>query len=613
MSKGSVEWSADLERIMALPRRVKPNLAILAAGMTAYLRKPEGTQCLRGIQAWALAEMVQCNGLLAPVSVGGGKTILGLLAPMVMPNCKCAVLLVPPSLRAQLLLRDWDFYDKHWNLPTLGGSGHKNMHRDGRPVLHVVAYSELSSPKSTVLLNQLNPDLILADECHRLKSYMSARGSRFINYFETHPDTRFCGWSGTITTKSIKDYAHLLQIALDLGSPAPHESSEVEKWSMALDPSEYHFEPGELSKLCLPGENVRSGYRRRLVDTPGVVASGGSELGTSLVFYERKAPPIPDEVTQHLRNLRRAPEMGGWRRPDDEELPDILRVQACARELAQGMYMRWRFPKNEPLSVRAHWFARRQEFNRDLREKLKHPAPHLDSPLLCIKAAIRWYDGGCPECHRKAKEPHADDCAGAESRPLWNSYCWPAWRDAKDTVVHESEVVWVSDYLMKDATEWAKEKPGIVWVEHPAVGEMISKLSGFRYYGGGDQASIDILKEDGKRSIICSIRARSEGLNLQHAFWRNLFVAPPADNGLIEQAVGRTHRPGQVEDEVVSEYYGHTSEMSDALDKARSRAEYVQQTTGSAQKLMCATWVTGEAAIAAHKAMKADRHSRKGK
>jgi hypothetical protein len=607
MSKGSVKDSEDLQRILALPRRVKPNLAMLAAGMTAYLKKPEGTQCLRGIQAWALAEMVQCNGLLAPVSVGGGKTILGLLAPMVMPNCKRAVLLVPPSLRAQLLLRDWDFYGKHWELPTLGGSSGSALHKDGRPVLHVVAYSELSSPKSTSLMEQLEPDLVLADECHRLRNLGASRTGRFTRFFTDHPEARFCGWSGTITSKSVRDYAHLLTIALDAGSPAPNDPDEVMDWAMALDPSEFHFDPGELVQLCLPGEHVRSGFRRRLVDTPGVVASGESELGTSLVFYERKAPPIPEKITNHLRNLRRSPDMGGWKRPDDEELPDIMRVQACARELAQGLYMRWRFPKNEPLPVRAYWFARRQEFNRELREKLKRPAPHLDSPMLCIKAAMRWYDGGCPVCHRGPEESHAEDCTGADTRPLWQSYCWPAWYAAKDTVEHESEVVWEDDYLMHDATAWAKEHPGIVWVEHPAVGERISKLSGFRYYGGGEQASIDILKEDGKRSIICSIRARSEGLNLQHAFWRNLIVAPPSDAGLIEQAVGRTHRPGQVEDEVEVWVYRHTSEMSDALDKARARADYVQATTGSAQKLVYATWCLGDAAAVAQAARKMPR------
>lgn len=589
MSKGSVGPSEDMERILALPRRGKPDPLTLSLGMTAFLKKPDGKQCLRPIQAWALAEAAQRGGLLAPITIGGGKTLLGLLMPMVMPRCERAVLLIPPSLKAQLLLHDWDFYGQHWRLPNLNDG--KERHRDGRPTLWVVTYNEISSPKNPVYLEQMKPDLVLADECHKLRgATTTSRGRRFIQYFADHPETRFCGWSGTLTSRSVKDYAHLAQIALDVGSPLPLEASEVDDWAMALDPTEYNFDPGELKRLCVPGEGVRQGFCRRLVDTAGVVASGASELSTTLTFYERKAPPVPVEILKDLRELRRDPDMGGWKRPDGEELPDIMRVQACARELAQGMYMRWKFPRNEPLPVREYWFARRQDFNRELREKLKAPVPYLDSPNLCIRAAIRWYEGGCPVCHREAEAPHDDGCSGAVTRPLWPSFCWPAWHKAKDTVEHTTEVVWVDDYLMNDAVAWGREAPGIVWVEHPAVGERIAQLSGFKYFGGGEQASIDILKEDGSKTIICSIRARSEGLNLQHAFWRNLIVAPPADAALIEQAVGRTHRSGQVKDGVVVFWYLHTSEMSDALDKARNRAEYIHTTLGSAQKLVYGDW-----------------------
>ena len=39
--------------------------------------------------------------------------------PMVMPHCVRATLFIPPSLRAQLLERDWGFYGEHWVLPNL--------------------------------------------------------------------------------------------------------------------------------------------------------------------------------------------------------------------------------------------------------------------------------------------------------------------------------------------------------------------------------------------------------------------------------------------------------------------------------------------------------------
>ena len=132
----------------------------LAEELTARLKRPEGTQKLFPYQAWILWEAPRVGGLFANVAVGQGKTLCGLLMPMVMPSCRRAVLFVPPSLRAQLLDHDWDFYGKHWVLPNRSGAGRFVV---GRPVLHVVAYSELSSPKATELLTQLNPDLIICD------------------------------------------------------------------------------------------------------------------------------------------------------------------------------------------------------------------------------------------------------------------------------------------------------------------------------------------------------------------------------------------------------------------------------------------------------------------
>ena len=118
----------------------------------------------------------------------------------------------------------------------------------------------------------------------------------------------------------------------------------------------------------------------------------------------------------------------------------------------------------------------------------------------------------------------------------------------------------------------------------------MSKLTGFPYHGGGKQASSDILKENGKRSIVASINAHREGKNLQDSFSRNLVITVMPDAGGLEQVIGRTHREGQPEDEVTFEFYLHTTELKDALEKAQLRAKYVQETTGSAQKLCYGSW-----------------------
>lgn len=157
----------------------------------------------------------------------------------------------------------------------------------------------------------------------------------------------------------------------------------------------------------LEGENhvdrerrqVRDAYRRWRNATPGVVATDESAVSMSLVIRKRDPGPAPDELLGHI-----ATALSG-QRPDGEEFVDELQRVVCARQLASGFFHRWRYPdirgvpQDPELILR--WFARRQEFNRELRDRLKRPAEHLDSPGLLVRAAIRAhqsppYDGDLP-------------------------------------------------------------------------------------------------------------------------------------------------------------------------------------------------------------------------
>lgn len=595
-AQGTVEDSPDLQRILALPRRPKPELRDIVNQMTFRLKKPEGTQTLREHQAWMLWEAPRVGGMLGAIRTGGGKTLVSMLMPMVFPPVTepdgttrplRAVLFIPPSMRAQFA-HDWEVYGKHWKLPNLAGG---KWFTAGIPVLHVVAYSELSHAKSTALLRQIKPDLIVADECSNLRNPASSRAFRFLNHYVSAPETIFCGWDASIIATGIGDFWHLLGIALGEGSPTPLSEAELRRWALALDPSlrEGYFMPGALLQFCEPGESPRSGFQRRLVDTPGVVATEENALGIPLSFIERRPPKVPEEIRQALKNLRRKPADGGWKRPDGEEFAEMTEVVACARQLASGLYLRWRYPRGEPPEVIDEWFLRRQNWNRELRAVLGNPRVHMDSPLLCENAAARWFDGGCTGCARGPQQEHEATCRDVESHPLWPAFTYLAWRAVEDTVVHRTQVVWMSDWLLEDAAEWAREAPGIVWVDHPEFGHRLEKLTGFRYYGGGDEAAKEILKEDGSRSIICSVEANKRGKNLQFLN-RNLIVSFPASNDTVEQLVGRTARSGQSAAEVTVHYYAHTEELEDAIAKAKARGKFVNEILGSEQKICWGTW-----------------------
>lgn len=585
--------SRDLHRILELPRRPRPtDFDALRRGLT-FLKKTGPCACqarfkrrcareLLDTQAWALNEIRTQRGLVGPIAVGDGKTLLDLLAAMVIPGVKSAVLLIPPSLRNQLLEVDWEFYSQHWVLPNLGSG---KWFDPSKPTLHVVAYSELSSAKNSDILDRIKPDLVIADEAHLVRNSTTARTKRFRRYFSANPQTLFCCWSGTLTTKSLKDYAHLANLALKDGSPTPLFWPTVEEWAGAIDPSDFPSGIGELKRLCNPGEHVRDGFRRRFEETLGVVSSPATmSCGASLVFSERKTQ-APPEVERALHTLYTT-----WDRPDGEPLKTALEVHRCAKEISCGFYYRWIWPRKEPKEIRDKWLEVRARWNREQREELKRSKAFLDSPLLLTKAAIRWHDG---YVHVDAEGRRFEIPPGSRNGPLptWDSEVWPEWLAIRDTAAPETEGVWIDQWLAEDAARWVAEGAGrILWYEHDLFGRRVAELAGRPFFGSGADASSRIIMEDGGRGVVASIRAHGTGKNLQ-AFRQNLVANPPGDAAAWEQLVGRTHRQGQLADEVTVEVYRHTPPMIEALAKAKLYAQYIQDTMGGSQKLLRATYL----------------------
>lgn len=607
MARGEVEWSPDLQRVLELPRRKRPELEPIVAQLTQRLKKPGGTQTLREIQAWALHEAPNVGGLIVLAQTGAGKSLIGMLAPMVFPPIinpdgtwrpLRAVMFVPPSLKPQFLAEWQQVYSKHWVLPNLAGG---QWFTPGLPTVHVVAYSELSQTNRSALLHEIKPDLVMGDEISSLSNFETARNRRMRSFMESAEDAKFIGMDGSLVSDTVEDLWAPTVWALDERAPMPIEQSETKRWARALDPKSYddgYYLPGQLMRFCEAGEPVRSGFQRRLSETSGVIMTRENTLGIPLYLIERHPPEMPEIIREDLKKLRKKPADGGWKRPDGEEFQDEAQVAACKRQLAEGMYLYWFFPRGEPDEVIDAWFLRRQSWNREVRAQLFHPRMHMDTPKLCENAAERWFIGGCPGCKRGPQQHHEVHCREKDTHPLWDSQCFLEWRRVEDTVEHETRVKWQSDWLLRDAGAWAFEKPGIVWVDHPEFGHELSKMTGLRYYGGGDKANEEIALEfsEGRgrssKSIICSVMANFKGKNLQHAFNRNLVISFPTSNKISEQLIGRTYREGQSSDRVEVYYYEHTPELENSIDNARSEAKFVWETLGNDQKLRFGEFVS---------------------
>ncbi len=523
--KQGVSVSSEFRRIRELPRR-----ELKSENLTGLFRIPGGSMMLWPIQCAALLEAEKANGLIAPIGVGHGKTLISLLVPFALKSKK-TVLLVPPQLRDQLLEHDIPRLAKHFVLPNC---------------IHVVAYSELSSARKADILERIAPDLIVADEAHHLRHKSSARTKRFLRYFKEHPETRLVALSGTITSKSVRDYAHLARLALRDGSPVPTTYQIIEEWASALDVSDFPMPPGALQEFCAEGESVREGFRRRCVETSGWVSTAESALGTSLIIRALK-PEVPKPIASALRLLRNDWVIGS------EDITDPMAFARVAKQVACGFYYRWDWPNNV---VDREWLEARSNWNREVREKLKRSVEGMDSPLLLANAA------------KSGK---------------WASEHWAAWEAMKERPAPPTVPVWIDYGIMDYVVEWAKGG-GVIWYVHDAVGQALA-ARGLPVFGGDSDKE---LGECTAPAIACSITAHGFGKNLQR--WnRNLIVAFPSNGSTVEQVLGRTHRPGQEADEVFVDWLAHTSELVGAYETACRDADYITESVGNKQKLSFAT------------------------
>ncbi len=555
-----VKDSSELRRILAIKRR--PLASSSAPDLTDRYRKASGTMRLFRIQSAALFEMRNAGGLFGPCGVGSGKTLISLLAQRAMDS-KQTVILVPPALKAQLQNVDIPRLAKQWQIDLAR--------------IRVVTYNQLSSASSADILEEIKPDLIVADEAHNLRYRTAARTKRFLRYMKANPGCRFVGLSGTMTRKSLNDYQHLAELALGKNSPLPNHYPTLADWAEAIDVSDDPMPPGALLQFCTDEELaeiaklsedleaegvsfkiqdiVRKAFRRRVVETPGVVATEESALGTSLIINAAR-PKVPPDVLNMIADVR-----GRWVTPDGDELTDALSVARITRQLAAGFYYRPVWPGGIP---DVEWLTARREWNKEVREILRLSRKGLDSPML-IASAIERGD--------------------------YKSEFYDAWKKVKDRPEPPREAVWVNDFLVREAIEWvknnaAKTTPALVWYSHDAFGRKLAELSGLPFFGPGSKASEELTKVDAKKTpaIIVSARAHGTGKNLQ-TFSLNLITTPISSGADAEQLIARTHRPGQEADEVRVDVFVHTPETLAAFRSSVRDAGYIEATQGQRQKL----------------------------
>lgn len=527
--------SPDFERIKNLPRRSK--FRDYSSLVTEALRKPGGTLQYWPMQAIACIEAAEMGGLFAQIGVGQGKSLITLTIPE-LAQLERPLLIVPAHLKIKTIKIDIPFYRQHFYI---------------RDDIQIISYSELSTVSQADVLERIMPDGIILDEAHFLANPDAGRTRRFLRYFNKYPDTKLFALSGTITKKSIRDYWHIVRIALGENTPLPIKWRELQDWADCLDPDNLAAEtprvrPGVLLQFCEVGESIAEGFRRRLVESPGVVTTEESGIENALSIRERSIT-VPEKLLQAFKTLRQT-----WERPDGEEISDALTLYKYTKELAMGFYYRWKWPNDEP---DIEWLIARKAWRKFVRNTILY-----NHGLLCDTEKQVFQ-----ACYKG-----------------WiKSEAFEEWIKIHKRVKPKSEPVWISDYLIDAIEDWYNhEEKGIVWIEHDALGQKL-KERGLRVYLAGDD---DILEN--KDTMIASIHAHGTGKNLQN-FSNNLFACAPASATVWEQALGRTHRHGQLAQEVRCEIFLHTRELWASFWQARKKAAYIESTTGQRQRLQYAS------------------------
>lgn len=568
--------SRDLNRILSLPERdpPAPDPWQIPKATTPCACRSMGRDCLTslfGVQRAALEEMRTNLGLFGMISVGCGKSAVGLLAPLSMRRTP-AVLLLPPG-QVQQTVEESAWIGQHLKVPRLYvvASGAKSPVRQADVVgtdptfeLYLVPYSALSRPEATDLLDRLAPRLIIADEAHKLRHTDSSTTGRVLRYLADHDAEDleigccFVCWSGTLTSKSLNDYVHLAAFSLREGSPLPLDFPTAMQWAECFDAGQDSERlVGAFAEYVKPGEDPREAFRRRLFRTAGVIASTASaseNLPPSV--FEILDLGIPEETQEALRVLDATWALPSVDGKPGEELTLATEIWQSRTELLCGFHYRWVWPDSISEDDRQRWTVSRAEWHREMRGRLsRSKRAGRDSPKL-LEDAMR-----------------AGVIPSSEVFERWNLVNSEV--PAPDTVP-----TWLGDSWIDRLAAFAIKRRALVWFTHDAVGQKLKKHMPVYAEAHGLVAELRTLKAP---AVALSIKACGQGVDgLQRLYEQQIVCCPFSSGEGWEQLLGRLNRKGQ--ENVVRTYILRRD--AEFVASALETAKYVRKTMGQEQKLL---------------------------
>lgn len=423
----------------------------------------------------------------------------------------------------------------------------------------------------TTPLHRLAPQLIVADEAHKLKDPSGTRWKRINRLYKDSrgrylPEAEqplFVPMSGSFSSRSGNEYWHLIRRALRDGAPAPKDWAQAQEWWRALDSkTPVPLAPGALLDLApaLPTDTgtahdvARARYGRRLTSTMGVVSSGGDMPDVELTIEVLNLAPS-DAIARAAKLMRAT-----WELPCGLPIDSAMDMWRHEQTLSCGLYQKWRVPAPR------EWLMARKGWSQYLREFL---------------AESRTYE--TPKQVEGALE-------SGRLKDAMGTHLLGEWTRVRDSFKPEPYPVWICDSTLRYAANWADKSKGIVWVHSSEFGLELSKMTKLPYFrqaGMDPETGMHIEKHRGP--CIASIKSCGTGQNLQH-HQQNLIVTSPTMGGEWEQLVSRTHRDGQKKPVYVGVLQRLEGDRK-ALDQARKDCQKAEKEFQAPQRFSVATWI----------------------
>jgi len=642
--------SLEIQRIVSLPvvHEAEPEVIEAFCSDEVQGRYFEEGFRLFGTQVGAILAYDLYGGGFFPIGVGWGKTLITLMIAnraYLRGDSERSMLFVPSQVYEQLTRTDIPWARKMVGLQVpfhmLGGRNledRRRMAASGKKGCYILPYSLLSTRDSEALLGGdkenpppnkrgiagIQPDLLILDEAHNVKNPKAARTQRLRRYINARQPA-LVALSGTITSKSINDYHHLIAAALRGLCPLPQSDALATNWSYVLDPEKpgadfgsrtgSQGKTGPLTPLVdwarkhFPDEDIPSGvpgfrkaYKLRLTSTPGVVATGDAEIGVSLTIHNDPVPKFKQHPDwQKLEDLMKQVE-DEWLTPSGDEIEEGFHKWRYLNELSSGFFYRLRWPEIEELvkkglseeeaetylALALEHHEARQEFAPKLRRWIEYKGkPGMDTPLLVTSNMA----------NHKARD------VGRELYGLWRTM-----KDMEFDGMPEriSEPVRICDYKVAHAVEWAGKllkstkgkQGGIVWFHHKEIGVWLAELlkaAGVPHVYCPSESvkkgSNELIRDpkNADKIIVASMGGHGTGKNLQH-FEHQFFAQFPRQADTLEQVLGRTHRNGQQADDLMPVTCHTTDFDHQNLWACLIDSLYIHQTTGSRQKAIYASY-----------------------